>query len=252
MNRRLLQILLAAACTLAVASAQGPKGPGGNPDAPRTGAGLDVAAAATISGPITAIQSAYGVQYPTIVVAGTQIKLAPVWFLLESDFELKVGDTVEVLAAPCTCTDGSYVALKITKDNVTVELRDSLGLPLWTSRGGGQRASGGPNAAAPRTGEGCLDPASITTVTGIVDSVTLGAGIQQPTLVLKTGTTVLSVKIGPERVLFASDIELKPGTEVTVKYAVAACSGENVALSITAGGVTVVLRQDDGRPVWNN
>lgn len=255
MQRKMTHLLLAAACTLAVACAQGPKGPGGQHNG--SGSGVDVAAAQTISGAITALQVSYGAQYPTMVVAQTQIKLAPIWFLLESDFELTVGDQVEVLAAPCTCAGGSYVALKITKDGVTVELRDELGFALWQSgRGSGQMGSGlglgsGPNPAAPRSGEGGIDASTITTVTGMVESVILGAGIQQPTLVLKAGGAAVSIKIGPERVLFASDVELKPGQEVTVRYGVATRSGENVALSLTVGRVTVVLRDDDGRPVWN-
>lgn len=259
MNRRFLSLFLAAACTLATAFAQGPKGPGGNPSAPHTGSGvgLDMAHAKTFSGDITALNLAYGAQYPTIVVAQTTIKLAPVWFLIESDFELKVGDKVEVIAAPCNCTDGSWAALKITKAGVSVELRDSLGLPLWLSKGSGSMGPGmgthnGPNPAAPRTGDGCVDPASITTVNGSVESVTLGVGIQQPTLVVKANGASISIKIGPERVLFASDIELKADAAISVKYGLATCSNENVALSLTAGGVTVVLRQDDGRPVWNN
>jgi hypothetical protein len=256
MKRKLFHVLLATACAAALTFAQGPKGPGGNPGAPApgtgngTGVGLDMTAAKTISGDITAIQSAVGAQYPTITVAQTTIKIAPVWFLLESDFELKVGDKVEVLTAPCACVDGSWAAITITSNGVTVELRDSLGLPLWLSGMNGKGGNGnGPNPSAPRTGAPAIDPASITTVSGVVESVTLGAGIQQPTLVVKSGSSSITIKIGPERVLFASDIELKAGVEVSVKYAV--CASENVALSLTAGGVTVVFRQDDGRPGWN-
>jgi hypothetical protein len=250
MNRRLFHLLVASASFLALALAQGPKGPGGNPDAPRTGTGPDVTAAITIKGDVTAVQSAAGAQYPTIVVDQKQIKIAPVWFMIENDFEIKVGDQVEVLAAPCACADGSLFALKIAKGTETIELRDSLGLPLWTTKGG-NGSQNGPNPSAPRTGEGCVDPASIKTVTGKIDSVTAGVGIQQPTLVLKSGADVLTIKIGPERVLFDSDIELAPGQEVTVRYGLATCSNENVALSITVGGVTVVLRGDDGRAAWN-
>jgi hypothetical protein len=216
-----------------------------------------MAQARTFSGDITAVNLAYGAQYPTIVVAQTTIKLAPVWFLLESDFELKAGDKVDVIAAPCNCAGGSWAALSITKAGVSVDLRDSLGLPLWLSQGRGSAGPGmgthnGPSPAAPRTGGGCVDPASITTVSGVVESVTLGVGIQQPTLVVKAGAASITIKIGPERVLFASDIELTAGSAVSVKYGLATCSNENVALSLTAGGVTVVLRQDDGRPAWNN
>ncbi|MBI4890782.1 MAG: hypothetical protein HY821_09175 [Acidobacteria bacterium] len=249
MNRKMFHLLVAAALTAALSLAQGPKGPGANPDAPRTGSGPALGTIVAVSGAITAIQSTAGVQYPTIVVDGKQIRIAPVWFMLENDFELAVGDKVDVKAAACTCADGSLYALEIVKGSAVLQLRDAQGLPLWITRGHGQ--SGG-NPSAPRTGTGCVDSATIKTITGTVESVTMGVGIQQPALVVKTSEGVVAVKIGPERVLFDNDIELKPGDAVTVRYGLATCSEENVALSLTVGGVTVILREDDGRAAWNH
>ncbi len=240
MKRKLFHLLTAAALTAALGLAQGPKGPGGNPAAPHTGTGPALGAIVSVSGAITAIQSTTGAQYPAFVVDGKQIRIAPVWFMLENDFELAVGDKVDVKAAACACGDGSLYALEIVKGSAALVLRDGQGLPLWTAKGGSRYS-----------GSGCVDATSIQTVTGTVDSVTLGAGIQQPTLVLKVDGAAVAIRIGPERVLFDNDIELKPGGTVTVRYGLATCSGENVALTLTAGGVTVVLREDDGRAAWH-
>lgn len=204
--------------------------------------------AATISGVVSSIQTALGAQYPSIVVGGAQIKIAPVWFMIENDFALAGGDAVKVLAAPCLCADPSLLAIEITKGSDTITLRDSLGLPLWSVRTNGQ--GGGMNPQAPRSGAGCLDAATIQTVAGTVVSVTAGAGIEQPVLVLNTGSATLSIRIGPERVLFASDLELKAGDAVTVKIGASTCDNETLALSLTAGSITVVLRDETGRAVW--
>jgi hypothetical protein len=73
-----------------------------------------------------------------------------------------------------------------------------------------------------------------------------------PTLVLKTDGKLLTLKIGPERILLGADFELNPGQSVTVRYAQATCTDEYLALQITnSAGVTVTLRGDDGTPAWN-
>jgi hypothetical protein len=233
---------------------------GAKPNQPA--AALDPAAIQTISGTVTAVNIAYGAQYPSIVVNGTTIKAAPIWFLLENNFEIKTGDSVTVKAAPCNqpAETGLY-ALEIINDTTqaSIKLRDESGLPLWGGmrgrRGGGPgmmrmgagamaMGAGPARAAAAGARGGCIDPAGVKTVTGIVEQVNAGAGIQMPALTLKTadGQTI-TMKIGPERILLANDFELKPGDQVTAKYAPAACTNEFVALELTnAAGNTVVLR----------
>jgi hypothetical protein len=53
----------------------------------------------TIKGTVTVVNIGYGVEYPNIVIEDRHIKLAPVWFLIENDFEIEPGDTLEVMAA---------------------------------------------------------------------------------------------------------------------------------------------------------
>jgi hypothetical protein len=166
-------------------------------------------------------------EYPSIIVNKLQIRVAPIWYLLDKGFELKVGDAVSVSAAPAALASDPYLyALEIT--NVTtklrIALRDSNGVPLW---------SGGPNGArgnGPMAVGGCLDPGTIVSAAGTVDKISMGAGIQMPTLTLKTADgKLLVLKLGPERILLAADFEVKPGDS----------------------GVTLQLGGNDCAPAWN-
>jgi hypothetical protein len=62
---------------------------------------------------------------------------------------------------------------------------------------------------------------------------------------------LLVIKLGPERILLEADLELKSGDAISVKYAVTSHDDEMIAPAITKGSVTVTLRGDDCRPIWN-
>jgi hypothetical protein len=201
--------------------------------------------ATTVEGAINSVQIAYGAQYPSIVIDKTLIKVAPVWYLLDNGFELTAGETVKVVAAPSLNTGDSYLyAVSITKlaTGASLTIRSEAGVPLWTG--------GGANQAAPRQSALCIDPVSVQTATGTIESVNAALGIQFPVLVLKTQDgALLTIKLGPERLLLASDFELKPGATLTVQYATATVTGELVALQLTdALGNVLVLRDPDGMP----
>lgn len=241
MNRRIFALAAASALAATGAWAQGPRGPG-NAAGPQTG--LNMAAQSTVQGAITSVQIAAGTQYPSIVVNNLQIKAAPVWFLLENDFELVPGEIVSVIAAPSNNTADAYLsAIRITKQasGESLVLRDELGRPLWTSAMEGR--GGGP--LGPADCGACVDLSAALTVTGIIDRVNAGAGIRQPALVLKLAdATLLTVKLGSERLILANDFELNPGATLTVTYAPAPCTGELVALGLTnSAGVTLTLRR---------
>lgn len=210
------------------------------------GPGLNMTRLQTVTGTVSAVRLAYGAEYPTVTVQQVTIKTAPVWYFLNHDFELKAGDVVRIVAAASRGGRDSYLhAIEISNNTTgtTLRLRDDTGLPLWSgTQGGGNRVS---------PGGGCPCATTTATASGIVESVTAAAGIQMPTLVLKTADgQLLSIKIGPERVLLAADFELKAGDAVTVLYTTD-CQGEYLALQITnAAGVTVVLRDSLGRPAW--
>jgi len=252
MIRRFVGLVLAVAGLM---FAQGPRGNGGNPagaPALRAGGPLDMTQTVLIEGVIESVSIAPGVQYPSVVIDKKEIRIAPVWFLLDNDFELAAGDKVRILAAACVCAENVWYAVEITKGDTTLELRDSLGIPLWTRALGAAGGSGGRAPANPLRGGACLDLATLETVSGVVASVNAGVGIQQPTLILKAEDgRVLSIRLGPERVLFDNDVELAAGATLKVKVAKSACIEALVALELTtADGVVIRLRDESGSPVW--
>jgi hypothetical protein len=209
--------------------------------------------AAPLSGVVTAVNIAYGVQFPSVELdKAVIVKVAPVWFLIENDFEIKAGDKLNMLAAPSLSGDPYLHAIEI--ENVTANkklvLRDAQGLPEWGGRGRGARGEGSGSAGLYQRGA-CIDPASITTITGAIDKVVMGAGIEMPYIIVKTSTELVTVKIGPERILLENDFEINAGEQVTVEMARCTVRDELVALSITnAAGVKIVLRTADGTPAW--
>ncbi len=252
--RRAFFSTTAVALAAAVSFAQGPRGPRGD-SANRPASAIDMAKARTITGVVSAIHIGNGTQYPSITIEQAVIKVAPVWFLLENDFEITSGSVLTVVAAPSTVPNDSYlyaIELINTAKRSRVVLRDASGVPEW-SGGRGRRGGDRGNPDAPRAGAGCADPATIAVITGILEKVSMGAGIQMPTLIVKAADgTLVTIKIGPERTLLEADFELKEGEQVTAKYAHAACADENIALALAnAAGQTIELRDDLGRPVWD-
>lgn len=241
--------------------AQGPRGRSGQGFAPGPAAvrqaGLDISKASPVSGVVTAVNIAYGTQFPSVELDKKIIvKVAPVWFLIGNDFEIRAGDTLKMLAAPPMADDAYLHAIEI--ENLTsarkIVLRDAQGLPAWGARrgtGAQGRGQGQGAEGAFHPGAGCVDPASVTTVTGVIDRIAAGAGIEAPYVIVKTASVLVTVRIGPERILLENDFELNTGEQVTIEAARCTLRDELIALAITnAAGVEVVLRAPDGRPVW--
>jgi hypothetical protein len=208
---------------------------------------INMAQIRVVEGAVTAVRLAYAAQYPTIQIAGLPIKIAPAWFFLERDFELRVGDRLRVEAAPCA-GDAYLHAVHITNNetNARLDLRDSSGQPLWSA----PRGAGGPRSGAPSS---CIDTASAVVVSGVIESASYGVGVEMPSVVIRTdGSELLTVKLGPERVLLEHDIELIPGQAISARVAHSACRDEYIALELTtADGATIVLRNEDGTPAWD-
>lgn len=268
--KSILKTMIIAAALTAVVFAQGPRGPqapgsgqGSGPQGPSSGIhSPDMTKLEFISGAVTKVNLAYGLQNPSIEVNGKTIRLAPVYYLAENGFEVEKGNLVDVKAVPCADPANGYlfaVSIKNVTANTSIDLRDpATGEPLWTSRGPGagqgqgQGMGHGMRHGEPaHVGGGCIDPASIKSISGTATQVNMGLGIQMPTLTVKTASGDVTMKIGPERILLAAGFTLEPGEKVEARYAVSTCQEENVALSLkNASGVTVKLRNDDGSIAW--
>jgi hypothetical protein len=245
---------------VAITFAQGPRAGMGQGQARGAGYGygagtgqpsLDINNQVVVEGLVTAVNISFGVRYPSIEVDGVQIKIAPLWFLLENDFELEEGDSLYIIAAASTATGDGYlhaILIRNTGTDEEITLRDELGIPLWI-RGRGFSQDREPRGSGARND--CVDPASIQVISGTVEQVNAGAGIRQPTLTIRTEGQLVSVKIAPARILLANDFELNVGQPITAKVATATCTGELVALELTdKNGKTLTLRNDDGSPAW--
>jgi hypothetical protein len=207
---------------------------------------LDMTKLQTISGTVSAVAIGYGVQYPSITIGKVQIKIAPIWYLLDNDFELKVGGALSVQTAPARSKSDPYlyaVEIQNTTTNLLLVLRDSSRRPLWT---------GSPSTSGAQAGGGCTLGSTLAMASGTIEQINSGFGVQMPTLTLRVADGALvTFKLGPERIFLASDLELKVGEQVTVKYASSTCCDELVAIAITnSAGKTVVLRDENGRPGW--
>jgi hypothetical protein len=252
MNKTRLSTLAVLITAATAAFAQGSRGTQHQNTSSHPVAAPDVTKAHTVAGPVSAVDVGYGTQYPSITVNQSVIKVAPVWFLVEQNFELKARDQVSVVAAPSTVPGDSYLyAIEIANigSKTRIVLRGAAGVPLWTAT---NSARGG-TAAGPGNGIGCLDLTTVNTTAGTVEKIVMGIGIQMPSLVVKTTTGALvSMKLGPERVLLTADFELKAGDAVSASYIHETCTDENVALRLTnSADVTVTLRNSDGTPNWN-
>ena len=161
-----LAVLLIAATA---AFAQGPRGTQQHQNTSNHPAAVpDMTKTRTVTGTVSAVDIGYGMQYPSITVNQSVIKVAPVWFLVEQNFELKAGDQVSVVAAPSTVAGDSYLyAIEIANigGKTRIVLRDAAGVPLWTATTG---ARGG-NAAGAGNCSGCLDLTTVNTAAGTVE-----------------------------------------------------------------------------------
>jgi hypothetical protein len=214
---------------------------------------VDLSKQIRVEGAVSSVSIAAGVEYPSITVDKKQIKVAPAWYLGEKDFELKEGQNVSVLAAPSNDPKDPYLHALVIDNRTTqkiITLRNDDGMPLWIRRG----SELGRNDARPGYGMsqgGCIDLATVKTAAGLMEKITLGFGLEHPSLTVKLDDgSLLAFKIGPERIVLESDWELKPGMKISVMYAEAPCCEEHVALELTVDGKTLVLRDELGRPSW--
>jgi len=216
---------------------------------------VDMAQQSTVDGDIVSLQIGYGTRTPSFTVDGKVIRLAPVWYFLDNDFELSPGEAVRVVVAPAIDKSLHAVAIVKTATGTKLTLRSETGTPLWIGGAGlGARPGSGQqqqNATPARGGAPCIDPLSARTMTGVVEELTAGYGVQYPSLILVAADVRIAIKLGPERVIQQSGIDFSEGVTLTIQYATSTCTEDRVAMTITdAEGKKLVLRTETGAPAW--
>ena len=233
----------------------------------RTGeAQLNMDGRTTIEGTVVSVNNGGLLQFPSITVgtgtAQVEIKVGPVWYFEELDAEIEVGDIVIVDAVP-SVDDLYYYAISIRNEpeSYKLQFRDSeTGQALWARRNGaggqGNGAGIGLSGDQSQIREhreilgGCTLQ-DVVTVAGTVESVSVGAGLSQPRIVLATASELLTIRLGPARTLLAAGFEILEGAAFTVRYGVSPCSGELIAVElINENGTSFRIRNDDGTPLF--
>ena len=259
MKRNLFFTLFAIALIVAGAAvAQQHGGPGGTPPAgPQS----------VISGPVVSFSAGAGQGMPSLVIqqAGGNVTLVlgPFWFLQNAQFTAAVGDSIEATVMSCSdCPNGyAVIAVRNATNGTSVTLRNSDGLPLWTSQRTGRGMAPGFGGRGPGNGagrgpsNGCNgsgpDMTQVATFSGTVKSFEGGPGVGRPTLVLQTVEGDRTFIVAPYRVVLASGLEFIDGAAITLTAA-PNVNGEWVVITIrdSATGAELVLRDaQTGRPI---
>ncbi|HET9532879.1 MAG TPA: hypothetical protein VFQ92_21165, partial [Blastocatellia bacterium] len=209
----------------------------------------------TFEGVVENVDMAVSQEFPTFTLSlpdnsKVTIITGPYYYLLDSGFEIRVGDRLSVRAFLSLWYENTYVAVEITNLSTgeTLVLRDAAGRPLWTNQGG-------PGNGGMGNCHGCGGgPVNIATFEGIVVSVDMACSQQYPsfTLALADGSKII-VMTGPYHYLVESGFVITVGDRVTVR-ALRSLWPDNTytAVEITnlTTGATITMRTDDGKPLW--
>lgn len=215
----LIAVLLIVAAGAFAQQQRGPGGPGSGtpPSGPQS----------VISGTVVSFSAGAAQGMPSLVIAqngsNVTLVLGPYWFLQNAKFSAAAGDLVEATVVSCSdCPNGfAVIAVKNITNGSAITLRNSDGLPLWTSgqqRGPGRgRGSTGPgNGNCNGTGP---DMTQVETFTGTVKSFEGGPGVGRPTLVLNVAGGERTFIVSPYRAIVQSGLEFLPGATFTITAA---------------------------------
>ncbi len=116
-------------------------------------------------------------------------------------------------------------------------------------------AQGGPPPGKGMGAARLFDPATVATLSGTVVSenrVDRGMGHKGVHLVVKTAEGEVVVHLGPDFYVGAQPVKLAVGDAITVKGSRITFEGKPtvLAVTVTKGAATMVLRNDQGQPAW--
>lgn len=243
-----------------------------------SGPSADPSQAFEVSGTVAAVSIGSGSGMPMLTVDDAvlglvDVALGPIWFLHEAGFSAEVGDSVDLLAYPCTtCAVAAVAAWVENLTNTTsVDLRNEDGRPLWIQRqaprggsarpgqgggsggqtGGGQSGgqgggsgsgtgtgTGEPGGSGNGTGSGPangsgLDMSQVATVTGEVVEFTGFAGTGQPVLNLDVGGGTVEITLSPYQPILAAGLVIEPGLILTITFAPTDCDEDPQNVAIS-------------------
>lgn len=230
-----------------------------------------------LQGVVENVGMGVGLEFPTFTLSlgtgGTATVITgPYYFLLDSGFEIGVGDRMAVVARPSLWHENTFVAVELTNLTTlqTLVLRAANGRPVWTNRGGpGQ--PGGPNGfpAGPGTrgnpgkGEGgppeaggpsIVDPTVMISIEGVVVRTDIAPGAQYPSFVLVRDDRVkVSIMTGPYHYLAEWDFRISIGDRIkALAFPSSWPDSSYVAVELTnvTTSKSITLRDAEGTPLW--
>jgi hypothetical protein len=223
------------------------------------GGAVDLATVRTVTGTVTAVSLNAGMGHPAFSMNTDQegartINLGPYFYLVAHNFSMAVGDEVNAKVANCA---KAVVAFEVTDatSGKSIALRADDGTPLWT---GGRRENG--RGGCGNHGNGCrmggygtsanIDLSTLAEVEGTLASVGAGLGTHRNRVTLQAGENAYDVGLGPMWYLTQEGFQVQAGEAVRVRMA--RCLDHWAAFEVTrtATGQTILLRDDQGIPLW--
>jgi hypothetical protein len=180
------------------------------------------------------------------------VDLGPKWFLENQNPQIRMKDRVTVTGSKVFVEGKSIIlAQRVVKNNRVMYLRELNGFPMWVAtRGHITVASNNP----PR------QPAQNETeryegrITGIQSIDNGQAGVPSTVLVIDAGGNSYHVDIGPTWFIQRQDLQFQVGDNIVVNAVrPRAVQVGNVLLAneVARGNEFLMLRFQDGRPVWS-
>lgn len=231
---------------------------------------VDLSTLRTVNGTVTTVSMDYGLGQPGFVMdAGSEgtlsVHLGPYWYLVSQNFSVGVGDAVSAVVTDCPKTRDKGDVTAFSVDDLTsatsVVLRDEAGLPVWKKARGGH-GNGGGQGDGQGNGQGngrrqggygaglTVDLTTLVEMEGTVAQAGLGMGTHQNAITFSAGGTDYSLGLGPLWYMVQQGFSVTAGDGLRVRMA--QCARGWVAFDVTnlTTGSTLVLRDEQGVPLW--
>lgn len=187
----------------------------------------------TLTGTVASVNMAPGQGVPSFTLrsdAGEVTVLAgPYRVLMNSNFEIKQGQVLEVKAFQDPRVPSAYVATEIKDKSTgaTLVLRNAAGVPhtgrraMGVMRGGGmgmmRGAGAGSGLRACPYNSANIDLKTRTVLAGVVESVSMAPGQGFPTFVLLVGGKRTTIVVSPYRSLLLANFQISVGHNMVVE-----------------------------------